>query len=101
MSLTLTYNNPAFPKGTELGMAGIGTIKNGEPRELTEGEERAYMAYHGGKGIKSMTEGNEMIELKGKPLVAEETEENGEETEAPEGEEEEAEAESTETEGKK
>jgi hypothetical protein len=38
----LTYNNPAFEKGLEIDLPGIGLIKNGEPFEVDEDQEAAY-----------------------------------------------------------
>lgn len=45
--MKLTYNNPAFEKGLELDLPGIGLIKNGEPFEVDKDQEEAYEARTG------------------------------------------------------
>ena len=88
MSLTLKYNNPAYPEGAVLGIAGLGEVKNGESKELTEEEERTFLSMRG-VGIKQAMEGDEMASVEGEPSVEEpEAEPSEEEAEGAEPEEE-------------
>lgn len=45
MAYTITFTNEAYDKGVEFDIPGLGILKNGEPRKLTEDEERAYVGY--------------------------------------------------------
>lgn len=44
MSLTAKYTNDAFPSDQEFGLEGVGVFVNGQAREVTEDEERAFVA---------------------------------------------------------
>ncbi len=45
MALSITVNHPDYPDGMEFGIQGLGLFKNGEARDVTEDEERAFISY--------------------------------------------------------
>lgn len=47
MALKVTVDNPAFPKGQEFDIRGLGIVVNGSATDITEEQERAYIAYTG------------------------------------------------------
>lgn len=47
MSLKVTYNSPAFGKGEEVAVNGLGVLVNGKSVDLDEAAERAFLAENG------------------------------------------------------
>lgn len=47
MALKVTYKSPAHDKGTEVDVAGLGGLKQGESRTLTADEEMAFYSFQG------------------------------------------------------
>lgn len=45
MGLTLKAEFPAFPEGYEFAINGIGVVKNGEVTEISEEQERDFVAF--------------------------------------------------------
>jgi hypothetical protein len=66
MPTTLKFTNDAFPPDTEFGVEGIGVLKNGQAKELTEDEERAYAASTRSL-IHESCKDSEMFEVSGTP----------------------------------
>lgn len=68
MALEVTVDHPDYPDGTEFGIVGLGVFKNGEAREVTEDEERAFVSFNQAK-LGDMLEGNELVTYSGSPLI--------------------------------
>jgi hypothetical protein len=48
MPLTVVYNNPAYPKGEEVALKGLGLLENGGAgKELSEVEEIEFLSLYG------------------------------------------------------
>ena len=47
MGYKLKHDHPHFPEGHEFGISGLGVFKNGETREISEDEERFFVAHRG------------------------------------------------------
>lgn len=45
MALSVKVDHPDYPSGMEFGITGLGLFKNGEGREVTEEEERAFISF--------------------------------------------------------
>lgn len=43
MGYKIEYNNPAYPKGEELGIAGLGVLKNGESLVVSDADMKSYV----------------------------------------------------------
>lgn len=60
--MKLTYNNPAFEKGLEVGITGIdGLVKNGEPFEVSDEQAKHFKAVTG-KSLADIAEKNDNFE---------------------------------------
>lgn len=46
MTLEITFTNLEFPFGKTFYVQGLGVFRNGEPRIITESEERTYKQIH-------------------------------------------------------
>lgn len=57
MGLTVTVTNEAFPPDTEFEISGVGLVVNGQPTELTEDQERAFIARNGVSLVDATGEG--------------------------------------------
>lgn len=66
MTTTIKFTNDAFPPDTEFSVEGIGVLKNGQAKELTEDEERNYAASTRGL-IHEHAKNSEMFEISGTP----------------------------------
>lgn len=69
MPTTIKFTNDAFPPDTEFSVEGIGILKNGVAKELTEDEERAFAASTRSL-IHESSKDSEMFEVTGTPLIA-------------------------------
>jgi hypothetical protein len=47
MALRVTYKSPAHDKGTEVDIAGLGGLKQGEAVTLTADQEMSFYSTHG------------------------------------------------------
>jgi hypothetical protein len=68
MALTVKVDHPDYSEGTEFGINGLGLFKNGEAREITEEEERAYASY-AQVGAGDMLKQSDYLEVSGTPIV--------------------------------
>jgi hypothetical protein len=66
MTTTIKFTNDAFPPNTEFSVEGIGVLKNGEAKELTEDQERDYAASTRSL-VHETAKDSEMFELSGTP----------------------------------
>lgn len=68
MSLKISYNNPAYPKGEELDLTGVGIIKNGSTVTLDEDAELAFVS-RTGQSVKDYFKGSEVVKIEGQSEV--------------------------------
>ena len=64
MSLKVTYNHPDFEKGHEFEVRGLGILKNGQPKTLSEEEEATFVSVHG-ESVRDHFKGNEAYKVEG------------------------------------
>ena len=65
MALKVTYDNPMFPKGTEVEISNLGVFKNGESQDVDEETERLFKA-NSGKTVRDALKGDENFKVDGK-----------------------------------
>jgi hypothetical protein len=68
MGLTLKMEMDAFPAGYEFAINGIGVVKNGETVEISEDQERDFVAYHR-KSVPDAFEGSGTFTVEGDATV--------------------------------
>lgn len=86
MALTVKMDNPAYPKGEELDVTGIGLVENGSSVKLDEEAEQRFFAANG-MTVREALKDSEIFEVSGTaeysapavPAEEEEEEEGGEE----------------------
>lgn len=60
--MKLTYYNPSFEKGLEVGITGLdGLVKNGEPFEVSDEQAKQFKAITG-KSLADVAEKNKNFE---------------------------------------
>lgn len=64
MALKVTYNSPAHEKGAEVEVVGLGLLKNGESRTLTDEDELNFFSLHG-ESVKDKLGKDEMFKVEG------------------------------------
>jgi hypothetical protein len=68
MGLQVTVNLPNYPEGQELGIAGLGMVKNGESVEVTPEMEQEFLNVQG-RTVKTAFEGQEGIKVSGEATI--------------------------------
>lgn len=68
--LTVTIDFPQYPPGHEIGVQGLGVVKNGESIEVGEEQEQAFLSVQG-RTVKTAFEGAEGVTVEGEGTVAE------------------------------
>lgn len=68
MALSVKIEHPAYPEGYEFGVEGLGTLKNGETKEITEEQEQTYVDTYG-RGMKDAFSEAQFITMEGEPTV--------------------------------
>ena len=64
MSLKVTYTHPGFDKNYEFDVVGLGLLKNGQAKTLSEEEEAMFVSMHG-ESVKDHFKGDEGFKVEG------------------------------------
>jgi RNase P/RNase MRP subunit p29 len=86
MGLSVKVDLPQFPEDTVVGIAGLGSVKNGETLEITEEMEQEFLSVQG-RTVKTAFEGQEGVEVSGSATVEEPEKPEEEEGSEPEPQE--------------
>lgn len=69
MALTVAVDHPAYPEDTDFAITGLGVVPNGGSIEVSEEQERSYIAENG-KQLVAEESGN--VQITGDPVISDE-----------------------------